>query len=116
MTNAPLGRLLASRERPRRIIIGLLSGTSADGTDAALCEIAGFGENTRLGARAFITSPVPRRRRERIYRVSQADASELTDLDVMLGESFADAAHAVAAAAGVCMAAGDPLGSPRPTP
>src|SRR5262245_30833498 len=111
MTNDPLGRLLASRERPRRIIIGLLSGTSADGTDAALCEIAGHGENTGLVARAFVTVPFPRPLRERIYRVAQADASELTDLDVMLGEAFADAAHAVASAAGVAMADVDVIGS-----
>ena len=84
--------LLALRERPRRIVIGLLSGTSADGTDAALCEIAGVGENTGLVARAFVTTPFPRPLRERIYRLSQADASELTDLDVLLGEAFADGA------------------------
>ena len=59
MTDDPLARLLALRERPRRVVIGLLSGTSADGTDAALCEIAGFGENTGLVARAFVTTPVP---------------------------------------------------------
>ena len=74
----PLGRLLAVRERPRRLVIGLLSGTSADGTDAALCEIAGVGETTR-----------PRRARLRDHAVlrarcasassacRQADASEL---------------------------------------
>ena len=73
MTDDPLARLLALRERPRRIVIGLLSGTSADGTDAALCEIAGFGENTGLVARSFVTTPFPRPLRERIYRVSQAD-------------------------------------------
>ena len=111
MTDDPLARLLALRERPRRIVIGLLSGTSADGTDAALCEIAGFGEDTGLVARSFVTTPFPRPLRERIYRISQADTSELTDLDVMLGESFADAAHAVAAAAGVRMADVDLIGS-----
>jgi len=107
----PLYRLLAIRERPRRIIIGLLSGTSADGTDAALCEIAGHGENTGLVARAFVTTPFPRPLRERIYRLAQADASELTDLDVMLGEAFADGAAAVAAAAGVRMDEVDLIGS-----
>ena len=111
MTQDPVSRLLAVRERPRRIVIGLLSGTSADGTDAALCEIAGFGENTGLVARAFVTTPFPRPLRERIYRVSQADASELTDLDVLLGEAFADGAHAVAAAAGVAMSDVDLIGS-----
>ena len=111
MSDDPVSRLLAVRERPRRIVIGLLSGTSADGTDAALCEIAGFGENTGLVARAFVTTPFPRPLRERIFRVSQADASELTDLDVMLGEAFADGARAVADAAGVAMTDVDLIGS-----
>jgi len=111
VSDDPVSRLLAVRERPRRIVIGLLSGTSADGTDAALCEIAGFGENTGLVARAFVTTPFPRPLRERIYRVSQADASELTDLDVMLGEAFADGARAVADAAGVAMTDVDLIGS-----
>src|SRR5262245_30887866 len=111
MSEDLLSRLMAVRARPRRVVIGLLSGTSADGTDAALCEIAGHGENTGLVARAFLTTPFPRPLRERIYRVAQADASELTDLDVMLGDAFADAAHAVAAAAGVTMAEVDLIGS-----
>jgi anhydro-N-acetylmuramic acid kinase len=111
MTQDPLTRLLAIREHPRRIVIGLLSGTSADGTDAALCEIAGHGENTGLVARAFVTTPFSRALRERIFRVAQADAAELTDLDVMLGDAFADAAFAVAAAAGVAIEDVDLIGS-----
>jgi anhydro-N-acetylmuramic acid kinase len=107
----PLTRLFAIRERPRRIVIGLLSGTSADGTDAALCEIAGHGENTGLVARAFVTTPFSRALRERIFRVAQADATELTDLDVMLGDAFADAAFAVAAAAGIAIEGVDLIGS-----
>ena len=107
----PLARLLAIRERPRRVVIGLLSGTSADGTDAALCEIAGHGENTGLVARAFVTTPFSRALRERIFRIAQADAAELTDLDVMLGDAFADASFAVAAAAGVAIEDVDLIGS-----
>jgi len=111
MNKDPVSRLLAVRERPRRVVIGLLSGTSADGTDAALCDIAGSGENTGLVARAFVTTPFPRPLRERIYRLAQADASELTDLDVMLGEAFADAALAVAAAGGISISEVDLIGS-----
>jgi len=111
MTDDPVKRLMDLRDRPRRVVIGLLSGTSADGTDAALCDIAGHGENTELVVRAFVTTPFPRKLRERIYRLAQADASELTDLDVMLGESFASAAHAVAAAGGIDMAEVDLIGS-----
>lgn len=107
----PLARLLALRQRPSRLVVGLLSGTSADGTDAALCEIAGSGEDTRLTVRAFVTTPFARPLRERIFRLAQADASELCDLDVLLGQAFADGARAVCEAAGVPMSEVDLIGS-----
>src|SRR6476469_6352499 len=103
MTADPLARLLALRERPRRIVIGLLSGTSADGTDAALCEIAGSGETTRATLRSFVTTPFSPALRERIFALPQADATELTDLDALLGEAFAVAARDAARAAGVAL-------------
>jgi len=107
----PLRRLLELRARPRRRVIGLLSGTSADGTDAALCELEGAGETTRLVSSTFVTTPFPRALRERIFRLAQADASELVDLDVLLGEAFAEAALEVAVAAGVRIEDVDLIGS-----
>jgi anhydro-N-acetylmuramic acid kinase len=107
----PLRRLLAARDRPGRLVVGLLSGTSADGTDAALCAIDGSDETTRLAVRAFVSTPFPRPLRERIFRVSEADAAELCDLDVLLGEAFADAARAVCAAAGARIEDVDLIGS-----
>jgi anhydro-N-acetylmuramic acid kinase len=107
----PLQHLLELRARPVRRVIGLLSGTSADGTDAALCEIAGAGEATRLTALAFVTTPFPRPLRERIFRLAVADASELCDLDVLLGEAFAEAARAVCNAAGTRIEDVDLIGS-----
>ena len=107
----PLQHLVDLRARPRRRIIGLLSGTSADGTDAALCELEGAGETTRLVACTFVTTPFERPLRERIFRLAQADASELTDLDVVLGEAFAEAALEVCVAAGVPIGDVDLIGS-----
>lgn len=107
----PLERLVASRARKQRLVVGLLSGTSADGTDAALCAIEGFDETTRLTMRAFVSTPFTRPLRERIFRVSEANAAELCDLDVLLGEAFAEAARAVCAAAGVAMTDVDLIGS-----
>ncbi|HVZ85370.1 MAG TPA: anhydro-N-acetylmuramic acid kinase [Polyangia bacterium] len=104
-------RLMAARARPERLVIGLLSGTSADGTDAALCAIEGFDEDTRLTTRSFVSTPFSRPLRERIFRLAEADASELCDMDVLLGEAFAEAAHAVATAAGVRLAEVDLIGS-----
>ena len=61
--------------------------------------------------RAFVSTPFPRPLRERIFRVSEADASELCDLDVLLAHAFADAAHAACAAAGVAIDDVDLIGS-----
>jgi anhydro-N-acetylmuramic acid kinase len=97
----PPAALLALRQRPARLIIGLMSGTSADGTDAALCEIAGAGENTRARVLAHLTIPFQRALRERIYALGEADAPELCEMNVLLGDAFADAALAVCQAAGV---------------
>src|SRR5581483_4708215 len=107
----PLLRLLALRERPSRLVLGLLSGTSADGTDAALCSISGSGEATRLEVLSYVVTPFPRPLRERIFRLAQADASELADVDVLLGEAFAEAARDACRAAGVDVARVDLCGS-----
>jgi anhydro-N-acetylmuramic acid kinase len=97
----PPAALLALRQHPARLIVGLMSGTSADGTDAALCEIAGAGESTRARVLAHLTIPFPRPLRERIYALADADASELCEMNVLLGETFAEAVPAVCRAAGV---------------
>jgi anhydro-N-acetylmuramic acid kinase len=107
----PLLRLLALRDQPTRLVIGLLSGTSADGTDAALCEISGADETTHLRLLSFIITPFDRALRERIFRLGRADASELCDVDVLLGEAFAVAAREACRVAGVDMARVDLIGS-----
>ncbi len=108
---APLARIHAARARRERLVIGLLSGTSADGTDAALCAIQGVDDATRLTVRAFVSIPFARPLRERIFRLAEANASELCDLDVLLGEAFAEAALAVCAAGAVAPADVDLIGS-----
>jgi anhydro-N-acetylmuramic acid kinase len=103
--------LLALRERPARLVVGLMSGTSADGTDAALVEIAGSGTATAARLLAHLTVPYPRPLRERIFALGEADSAELCDLDVLLGEAFAAAVPVVAAAAGVPLDKVDLVGS-----
>ena len=115
MTNAgttdPLARLLALREREPRRVVGLLSGTSADGIDAALVEIFGAGKTARVALVAFETTPFSAPLRARLHAAQVAAADELCELGFLLGHAFADAALAVAARAGVDARALDLIGS-----
>jgi anhydro-N-acetylmuramic acid kinase len=96
-----LTALLALRALPTRLVVGLMSGTSADGTDAALCGVTGAGEATRVDLLGFVSTPFPRHLRERIFALADADTRELSELDVLIGETFAEATVAVCREAGV---------------
>jgi anhydro-N-acetylmuramic acid kinase len=52
------------------VAIGLMSGTSVDGVDAALVQIEGSGRSTRVRLQAFHTTPFPSGMREAILQVS----------------------------------------------
>jgi anhydro-N-acetylmuramic acid kinase len=76
------------------LVVGLMSGTSADGIDAALCEITGAPPN--LGARIVGAVPLayPNGFQARILNASQPDTGrvdELCALNFALGELFAQA-------------------------
>jgi anhydro-N-acetylmuramic acid kinase len=91
----------------RVLVIGLMSGTSADGVDAALVEWPDGPETQPFRLLAFAETPLERAFQERIHglaagRVPAQDAlAELAGLDVELGERFATAARALATGAGV---------------
>ena len=75
--------------------IGLMSGTSADATDAALVRI---GEDVRdLSLRCFRSFPLPVSLRQRIHELAEAPVPlrDLVQIDVELGARFADAALAL---------------------
>ena len=88
----PLARLLALRTVSPRRVVGLISGTSADGIDAALVELDGAGETTRARVLDFRTLPFDPDLRARVLALKEARAEELLRVHVRLGEEFARAA------------------------
>ena len=100
-------------DRPARRVVGLMSGTSADGIDAVLAELTGCGPATGFEILAFEARELPADIRARLLALFEPGASvdELCEMDVVLGEAFADAALGVIAAAGLSPAAVDLIGS-----
>jgi anhydro-N-acetylmuramic acid kinase len=93
------------------LIVGLMSGTSCDGIDAAVVEIA-TAERPRL--RHFQTTPMPSRLREPTLRLAAPGVHEIDPmggLDMALGEAFAEAALSAIEAAGLVPAAIAAIGS-----
>jgi anhydro-N-acetylmuramic acid kinase len=91
----PLARFLALREVSPRGIVGLISGTSADGIDAALVEVEGAGEAIGIRLVDFATHAYPAPLRARVLAAGEASAAELLRLHYELGEEFARAALAL---------------------
>jgi anhydro-N-acetylmuramic acid kinase len=102
-----LEALLALRARPFRRIVGLNSGTSADGIDAAVVRVHGAGAATRVELEAFIVHPWPAELAARL--AAPADAAAIAVLDFEIGAAFAAAARAALDAAG--QATADLVGS-----
>ena len=93
-------------------VIGLMSGTSADGVDAALVEIVSEDEHPRIHLIAWDSLAYPPGLRERILGVASGGSTEdVCHLHAYLGELFAEAAVQVARRAGVELSGVDLIGS-----
>ena len=77
-----------------RRIIGLMSGTSADGVDAAVVDVWGRGLTTRFRMTAFESVPYSKRTRRLILSFLNArgiTVAEISQLNFLLGHLFAEA-------------------------
>lgn len=88
-------------DRPA-LVIGVISGTSADGVDAAACRLEGPPEpglRPAVLGTAFV--PYPADLADRLRRPDRLSVSEVAGLDFELGGRFAEAASRASQAAGI---------------
>jgi anhydro-N-acetylmuramic acid kinase len=97
--------------KPERFVVGLMSGTSADGIDAALVRIRGSGPDTRVKTLSTTTKPFPRDVHKAIHALSTAGVAEIARWNYDLAERFAAAALRVVQKAGMSPTDVDLIGS-----
>lgn len=97
------------------LFLGLISGTSADGIDAALVRFAGDEPHARPELIAGRTLPWDAGLRARLVALGQQAAmlglDDVGELDVRIGRAFAEAANAVITDAGIQRGAVAAIGS-----
>ncbi len=93
-------------------VVGLMSGTSGDGVDAALVDIRGSSHDLKMKPLAFVSCPYPADLQQRVLALSaRGTVSEICHVNVVLGEWFARAALRVIKQAGLEPAKIDLIGS-----
>ena len=103
---------------PQRWIIGLASGSSADGVDAALIELHGIGLELHVGQLHGVHQPYGPELRDMLRRIGGPAPSEVrhvSRLHRLLGETFAAAARAVADSAALSLQKVQCIGCPGHT-
>ncbi len=89
-----------------RLVIGLMSGTSLDGIDAVLLRVQGAGLRTKFRQLMYVELPFPKGLRELVLRNSVPETSqvdEITRLNVLFGQFYADAVAVLAKKARVAL-------------
>ena len=79
------------------LVLGLMSGTSADGIEAALVRISGAPPKLKSKLEGHASLPIPKPIRSKILQIAEgtpAPAAEISQLNFRLGHLFADAAIA----------------------
>jgi anhydro-N-acetylmuramic acid kinase len=104
-----LGRFDRARAKQERLCVGVLSGTSADAAEAALCRISGTGPTARLTLLSHAQVPFDAELQSRVLAV--CTVAEVSRLDFELGELFAQAVLAAVEKAGLRADQVDVVGS-----
>lgn len=90
--NFQIKKLAGIAGQPSRLIVGLMSGTSMDGLDIALCRCNGYGENTHADVLKFKTAPYPddfKQDIKEIFSRRDADLQKVCIMNARIGSFHA---------------------------
>lgn len=110
-------RLLELGAKPARIVVGLISGTSADSISVAVCRIQGGGipGPERPGARVellhYHEHPYVSSVRRQVFDAAHLNVRAIAELNVQVGELFAEACLSTIGAANLTNRDVDLIGS-----
>jgi anhydro-N-acetylmuramic acid kinase len=79
------------------LVLGLMSGTSADGIESALVRVSGAAPRLKSKLEGHHSLPIPKPIRSKILQIAEGTplpAAEISQLNFRLGQLFADAAIA----------------------
>src|SRR4051812_33242541 len=107
----PFSDLVERSRKHSRLIVGLMSGTSADSIDVAVCRMTGQGADVEVGLLHYREHPHDPEVKRRLMGVAELDVRGVAELNVLVGEAFAAACLATLEEAGITKDQVDLIGS-----
>lgn len=92
--------------KPSRLVIGLMSGTSLDGVDAAVVRLEGKGLDTKAELVGYTTVTYDDKQREKLKElcsIEHSDVAKVCGMNFYIADIFAEAAELAASNAGLSM-------------
>lgn len=106
--------LLQLAQKQEKLVMGLMGGTSADGVDAALVKISGYGQASKLQLLGFASVPFAAQVRQEILLLAGGGCGgsrRLAKLSALLGHLYVQACQAACEAANIPTSQIDLIGS-----
>ncbi|MEM7008250.1 MAG: anhydro-N-acetylmuramic acid kinase, partial [Thermodesulfobacteriota bacterium] len=98
--------------KQEKVVVGLMSGTSKDGIDAALVKLVGFGLSTKIDLIHFISLPYKKEIKAKLDKLTkECSLKDISDLNFIIGDEFSEAAQKVISESGLSFNDVDLIGS-----